>query len=255
LSRNLASIGKARVEWGSTFSKSSPMIANQEFPVGAWDGLHRARAIAADFAANADWTNLCEAPNNSIENIRGKIAELHELIAERQIGDRDKEIVLQATTIFPEWSNLLVASPTSRPNTWMIVLIAHEVASLVASFYKNKYMRARPAQIATSLRPTIATPAHPSYPSGHALQAYLIAYCVRGLIPPGSGELCIDLANRIAKNREVAGVHFSDDTIASLNLAKKLFKRLRKVESYRAVWSDAKKEWLGTVALTTPIQA
>jgi class 3 adenylate cyclase len=68
----------------------------------------------------------------------------------------------------------------------------------------------------------------PSYPSGHAIQSFLIARCLEQVVPVplGTAAALPDgqspfrlLAERIAKLREVLGVHYPSDTRAGRRVA------------------------------------
>ena len=65
----------------------------------------------------------------------------------------------------------------------------------------------------------------PAYPSGHATVAYLFAYILSECFPEKQGEL-FATANRIAANREVAGVHFRSDSLAGAELARQMYMNL-----------------------------
>jgi hypothetical protein len=79
--------------------------------------------------------------------------------------------------------------------------------------------------------PPIPVPGHPAYPSGHSTQAHLMALCVKDVLPTAAlqnalGEVIDELADRIARNREIAGLHFESDSKAGENLAQSLFEVL-----------------------------
>jgi len=97
-------------------------------------------------------------------------------------------------------------------NTMMLI------GTLVSMKYKDLHQQPRPVQVYPALMPVILTPGHPSLPSGHALQCELIADCLTrandALEQPARA-----LADRIARNREIAGVHFPRDRIASRAIA------------------------------------
>ena len=67
-------------------------------------------------------------------------------------------------------------------------------------------------------------------------------------------DVMATLADRIAENREVAGVHYESDTIAGRNLAVALFDVLNGKEEQKGVSSfikirdQAKKEWSDLVS-------
>ena len=100
--------------------------------------------------------------------------------------------------------------------------------------YKRKNHRPRPSQLSPALMPPIAVPGHASFPSGHATEGYLLAGLLARVLPPavttalpvtaGSGNpnpasLLERLAERIARNREVLGLHYPSDTLTGQFLA------------------------------------
>ena len=139
---------------------------------------------------------------------------------ERQI--RDAEISAQADDFSAYWGNLLVCSATIRPSLWLLILSGVQIGGLVAAYHKSNYKRPRPAQAWLPIAPSIATPGHPAYPSGHATQAHLISLFMQ-LVAPELSEACDALARRIAGNREIAGVHYRSDTLAGEWSARKIF--------------------------------
>lgn len=233
--------------WMHAFPYSkTKLIVGTEFPDGAWDPLLKAGSIAAAFAAQPDWTKDCDPgdPPLNDDELRVDEAWLRHLSdrGDRNDADLGPAITLQAQDISQYWANLLACSAASRPATWTLVLISLQVAGLVAAYFKLKYMRARPAQVWTAIAPPIATPPHPSYPSGHALQAFLTAECTK-MVVPAMSEHCDALAEQIAVNRERAGVHFRSDTDASRRIRKKVLTVLERVSQFTAVLEQAHKEW------------
>ena len=95
------------------------------------------------------------------------------------------------------------------------------------------------------LLPPIATPGHASFPSGHATQAQLVFRCLSSVLasppPPPTPPLVVggslslqemfdragkELAIRIARNREIAGLHYPSDSLGGQILADKLFNNI-----------------------------
>jgi acid phosphatase (class A) len=93
--------------------------------------------------------------------------------------------------------------------------VLRESSPLVMAL-KYRYMRPRPMQLAymygMKLRPKAKSvvQASPSYPSGHAMQSYLIAHRLADLYPSHKRAL-LDIARRIALSRITLGVHFLSD--------------------------------------------
>jgi hypothetical protein len=110
------------------------------------------------------------------------------------------------------------------------------VASLIGSFaalrYKESFDRPRPSFVCPALLPPVPVPGHSSFPSGHATQARLMALCMaRALrltgLPYGerrpASETLKALARRVARNREIAGLHYPSDSVAGRRLADAVF--------------------------------
>ena len=121
------------------------------------------------------------------------------------------------------------------------------VGHMVGLYWKAKYMRPRPVQVFPAIMPAIMTPSHPSYPNNHAFQSHLIALSV-GEIFKGDTKAAmraplLALANRIGRNREVAGLHFPADTRASALLAPQIFELLKGCETFNDVLAKAGIEW------------
>jgi acid phosphatase (class A) len=88
---------------------------------------------------------------------------------------------------------------------------------------------------------------HPALPSGHALQSMLVVDCVSRALPAGK---CADLrkalrsmGDRIAENREVAGLHYPSDREASALIAPAVMTGLTRTERFQLVLEQAVKEW------------
>jgi hypothetical protein len=99
----------------------------------------------------------------------------------------------------------------------------------IVAHYKDKYKRPRPHVFDARINPAIAVPHHASYPSGHALQAHLMAAAMTEVFGD-HGEFCgefHDVADQIAANREFVGVHFPSDSAAGQIIAKTIFPLLR----------------------------
>src|SRR5262249_57034663 len=102
-----------------------------------------------------------------------------------------------------------------------------------------------------ALLPPIQVPGHASYPSGHSTQAHLIAQCVQLALPaagPLTAALSADLdalAVRIARNREIAGLHYPSDSAAGLVLATGIVPLLNSaaVPAFTTALAAAQGEW------------
>ena len=116
-------------------------------------------------------------------------------------------------------------------------IIARNIQSIDLPIYvaKKYYDRVRPSILAqelfeqdiidSTLTTTIDIPGHPAYPSGHATQATFIAELL-SYFDPIHRECYQRMADEIARNREVAGVHYRSDTLAGYQLGKFLAKKM-----------------------------
>src|SRR5215831_17744996 len=115
-----------------------------------------------------------------------------------------------------------------------------------ASWAISGFRRPRAAQYSPALLPPIHVPGHASFPSGHATEAYLIALCLKEVMPSaacapaGDVSPLMRMARRIARNREVLGLHFPSDSKAGRHLAEETFKILVECDSIKdSKWRSA----------------
>ncbi|HEX4892404.1 MAG TPA: phosphatase PAP2 family protein, partial [Hyphomicrobiaceae bacterium] len=123
---------------------------------------------------------------------------------------------------------------------------ALRLASWAALRSKHTLACRRPSELSPLIQPMIQTPAHGSFPSGHGTEAFITATVLSSLLHKAGiadedwhGQL-MTLANRIAVNRTVAGVHYPVDSMAGCLLGRTLGRyfvaRCTSQNSYRA-WS------------------
>jgi hypothetical protein len=133
--------------------------------------------------------------------------------------------------------------------------------------WKRHFKAPRPAQIYPALTPIVPTPRHPSYPSNHSFQSHLIADMLTAILqekgnkpPHGIAKPAKAFAERIARNREIAGVHFSADSEAGKWLAAQMTTLWAKLLNPEAdtelgkLVADIKAEWQFTDAYESPDQ-
>lgn len=90
--------------------------------------------------------------------------------------------------------------------------------------FKHQWKRPRPMQIEPRLRPAVDCPHHASFPSGHSTQSHLVALLMGEIT--GREDVRSTLwaaADRIAENREYAGLHYHSDSVCGAALAQALF--------------------------------
>jgi membrane-associated phospholipid phosphatase len=178
------------------------------------------------------------------------------------LADRDEraqalgEILAQEVEFISAFMGLLTITPGSHPYTYRILHIASLIGSFAALHFKGVYNRARPSQVCPALLPPIPVPGHSSFPSGHSTQAHLMQRCVTHVLTEaGIPQTDLDtltadlwvLAERVARNREIAGLHYESDSIGGTELSAILFGVLTNTSAPLATFdlavSDAANEW------------
>ena len=163
------------------------------------------------------------------------------------------EILSQDVEFVTDFMGLLTITPASHPHTYRVLHLANLIAVYAAMYFKELKSRPRPSHICPALRPPIPVPGHASFPSGHATQAYLMALFIeRVLVGTASAAAMARplkvLAVRIARNREIAGLHYPTDSEAGRQLALSLFGTLNgapvaAVPGFAAAIAAARAEW------------
>lgn len=141
-------------------------------------------------------------------------------------ADRAFEICDQATApgALNYWTGLIRIDPSQERNAWLLMLVARKIGEYVAMGLKGYYRMRRPSQVYPYILPIVDPPDTPSFPSSHSLQSHLISNALKaaltprldpnsGLAVPSQTALALDhLAQRVARNREIAGVHYPMDS-------------------------------------------
>jgi len=170
------------------------------------------------FPPPANWTAL-----NGGAVVQGEINDLV-TAASNERADALAEILSQADEFISYFLNMMTAQPGTYPATTKVLTIASLVGTFVAMYFKNLYSRPRPSQLCPALLPPIEIPGHASFPSGHSTQAHLMVLCMNDVFNglPQQNTMVDDLwtlADRIARNREIAGLHYPSDSAAGVALA------------------------------------
>ena len=160
------------------------------------------------------------------------------------------EAITQATSIIPYFQGLVGFTDASHPDTTNLCIIALNLGQFAVMLYKHEFNRPRPSQLRPELLPEMEVPGHASYPSGHATELHLIAYVLERVIGDHPARLLLHpLADRIAINREVMGLHYRSDSEAGKKLAEAIDGVIAAVANYKekSIVGDtlkaAEKEW------------
>ena len=146
-------------------------------------------------------------------------------------ADRAMEIMDQASApgALNYWTGLLRIDPAQEKNAYLLMLVGRKIGEYVAMGLKEIYRMRRPSQVYPHVMPMIDPPNHSSFPSGHSLQSHLISGLLKLALPAGAAQTrrALDhLADRVAENREIAGVHYRMDSRAGALAARECVARL-----------------------------
>ena len=84
--------------------------------------------------------------------------------------------------------------------------------------FKEAFQCPRPVEYSPDVMPIIPTPEHCTLPSGHSTESFAIAHTLRALFDaakvknPAIHSHMIEMAQQVAQNRTVAGLHFPVDS-------------------------------------------
>jgi undecaprenyl-diphosphatase len=99
------------------------------------------------------------------------------------------------------------------PFTALATGVSLLLADLAATVLKDLVERPRPELTASSIDPAVATPADPSFPSGHTTTAFACAVAVSVLHPKLRVPM-MGVAALVGVSRAYLGVHFPVDVLA-----------------------------------------
>jgi hypothetical protein len=252
--------------WDAVFdTMGTPrFVTGASFPADGWDPAIEVDRIAMEFAAGETLREGGPAdpgpppghvPEGASRAERqaaqaALAADVEALLVLKQQtidAGRRAEIAYQVGSVVPYFMKLATCSASVRRETQFLLELCLRVGALAARRFKRQYMRARPVQVIPSIDTVVVTPRHPSYPSGHGLQAHLLAAAVAE-VAPALGARAQVLAARIALNRELAGVHFRSDSAASERLAAAVWAGLAAMPEVRARVRLARAEHSGSEA-------
>ena len=122
---------------------------------------------------------------------------------------------------------MLMIDPGRMPATHLLIRVARRLGEHVVMCLKGEFRCPRPSQICSAIVPMIDPPATPSFPSGHSLQAALIAACLEATAPPMQPQNLLDaLALRIGENRIIAGLHYLQDHLIGYAIGRWIYNAL-----------------------------
>jgi acid phosphatase (class A) len=151
---------------------------------------------------------------------QAELAEIHSIektrtpaqVAAAESDDHSEDIFLYASVLGPSFT------PESLPLTAALSTHVRNDASILNAPLKAHFARPRPYNFDASLHPICDTNQENAYPSGHALNGYLLAFTLIQLVPEKSAEI-LARADAYAHNRIICEAHYPSDLEASRRVA------------------------------------
>jgi len=153
-----------------------------------------------------------DVPHDAIHGATIDADALNQILARRWLrAERMNEIIDQQTDIL---SFLALAYPLTRDTHPMTMAILDAILGAAGKLVvdaKYRLNTPRPADVVGGIGPVIRTPSHGATPSGHATEAWAMAYVMEAMIFGKPSQELRLVAARIEENRIVAGVHYEAD--------------------------------------------
>jgi acid phosphatase (class A) len=163
-------------------------------------------------------------PAQDSETTKHELAYVHtieqtrtpEQVAQAQQDDKEEDLFIFSNVIGPRFTK------ADLPLTVALSAHVHNDEAVLSEPLKDIYKRPRPYQYDSTLHPVCKTDHEPSYPSGHSMSGYLLAFTMAQIVPEKRQEILVR-ADEYAHDRVVCGVHYPSDTEASRRLAYTIF--------------------------------
>ena len=227
-------------------------IAIHQYPERNWSAEWRAWYALSEYTAT-QWSDIVVDPWKDDKHDVDKEIDNLVAAARDERADALGEIVAQNEEFASYFMALLTMTPTTHPGTYRIINLASIVGMFTVLHFKNgiegRYKpRPRPSQVCPALSPPVPVPGHPSYPSGHSTEAHLVTLCLEDVLKKHKKYASVTadlqaLADRIARNREIAGLHYPSDSCAGKKLAASILEYLAPTNEYGAALTVARSEW------------
>jgi hypothetical protein len=216
----------------------------RRFPDEQLGADFRSMLFLIDFS-QTDWmtgVTLPRPPGPDSQDMKDALKELV-LLQEKYREKALPEILAQNSEFQLYFCSQLGIYPETHPQSYLMLKIVARIGELVMAKLKRWHGAPRPSQIYPRLTPPVPVPQHGSYPSGHALISWLMAR-MAGEIEPTFKDPAQKLALRIARNREIAGLHFWWDGKGGASAADQTFdKYIVKLDDYDECLAAATAEW------------
>lgn len=175
---------------------------------------------------------------------KAELTELHRIeasrtpaqVAQAEADDSEEDIFIFKTVLGPNFT------AEAFPATATLSEHVRKDESAASGPLKNIYRRPRPYQVDKTLHPVCPLNPEPtSYPSGHSLSAYLLAFTLVQLVPEKRQQI-LARAEEYVHSRLICGVHYASDTETSREVAYAIFGSLAASPRFQHDLSIAREE-------------
>jgi acid phosphatase (class A) len=183
-------------------------------------------------------------PARDSSTTAAELTELHRIegtrtpaqVTQAEADDHEEDIFIFKSVLGPRFT------AEALPITAALSAHIRSDESAASSPLKNIYRRPRPYQIDSALHPVCTlNPGPTSYPSGHSLSGYLLAFTLVQLVPEKRQEI-FERADEYVHNRLVCGVHYASDIEASRSVAYAIFGSLETSPRFQRDLATAQQE-------------
>ena len=222
------------------------LTSADRFPDQRWGADFRSLLWLIDFTAVDDWPGLIaqriplppEPDSQDMKDGLKDLVDLQQTVREAALP----EIVRQNTGFQMYFCSQLGIYPRTYPESYLMLKVVARIGELAMVKLKYRYKAVRPSQIYPRLTPPLPVAPHASYPSGHATISHLMALMAKEIVPD-LDDAAYRLARRIARNREIAGLHFWWDSRAGELAAGDIFDIIKNLSRYTGAVAKAQAEW------------
>jgi acid phosphatase (class A) len=164
-------------------------------------------------------------PAQDSDITKAELAQLHRIeksrtpqqVAAAQADDKEQDIFVFKNVLGPNFT------AENLPLTVALSAHIHSDEGVASKPLKTSFARPRPFQFDASLHPVCELSKEPnSYPSGHTLAGYLLAFALVQIVPEKQQQI-MQRADDYAHNRLVCGVHYPSDLDTSRKMAYVIF--------------------------------
>jgi acid phosphatase (class A) len=168
-------------------------------------------------------------------------------IAAARADDQEQDIFIFKDTLGQDFT------AEKLPHTAALSRHIHNDEGVVTKPLKNTFARPRPFQSDSTFKPVCTLSKEPnSYPSGHTVSGYLMAFTLMQMVPEKQAQI-MKRAEDYAHNRIVCGVHYPSDIEAGRDIAYLMFGYMLSDPQFQRELSAAREEIRSRLGLPTAV--